>query len=114
MCHVEAKEAADVSDSSSDESSLHHVTVGDKATGSFKASLHDTRRNYDNSNYCPGVSPTGGILRVRAPFENKTFPNLQFHSDKCCSPFICILYMFTLYLALPKRETILNVLSLLF
>lgn len=28
--------------------------------------------------------------------------------------FICILYMFTLYLALPKRETILNVLSLLF
>lgn len=28
--------------------------------------------------------------------------------------FICILYMFTLYLALPNRETILNVLSLLF
>lgn len=109
MCHGEAKEAfLSVSESSNDESSLHHITPGDKA------SLRDTRRNYNSSNYCSGVPPTGDVLRLCAPLENKTFSYLQFHSDKCCSPFICILYMFTLYLALPKRETILNVLSSLF
>lgn len=43
------------------------------------------------------------------PFENRAFSSL-FHFDK----FFCILYVFTLYLALPKRETILNVLSSLF
>lgn len=47
-------------------------------------------------------------------FENKApfWSNVSFLQVSFL--FICILYMFTLYLALPNRETILNVLSLLF
>lgn len=51
----------------------------------------------------------------RVAFE-KTGPFLVacFILTKELFPFICVSYMFTLYLTLPKRKTILNVLSLLF
>lgn len=48
------------------------------------------------------------------PFENRAFPFAAVSFWRVLLPFVCILYMFTLYLALPKRETLLNVLSLLF
>lgn len=70
--------------------------------------------NYNESKHCPKFFLIGDILHMCIPFENRTFSYLPFHFDKSCSFFFCILYMFTLYLALPKRETILNVLSLLF
>lgn len=62
--------------------------------------------------FSSSAQPTWVLLCIS--FENKApfWSNVSFLQVSFL--FICILYMFTLYLALPNRETILNVLSLLF
>lgn len=119
-CHREgffSPSTADVSESSNSESSLQQISHGDKATQRIPAVC----REHIISNcwwgfrfffFSSSAQPTWVLLCIS--FENKApfWSNVSFL--QVLFLFICILYMFTLYLALPNRETILNVLSLLF
>lgn len=62
--------------------------------------------------FSSSAQPTGLFLCIS--FENKApfWSTVSFLQVSFL--LVCILYMFTLYLALPNKETILNVLSLLF
>lgn len=66
----------------------------------------------DSNNSCSGPFWTSDLARCF--WKTGPFLVACFILTKELFPFICVSYMFTLYLTLPKRKTILNVLSLLF
>lgn len=112
---------ADVSESSNSESSLQQISHSDKATQRIPAVCRERSEKTHYQQllvrvwflfFSSSAQPTWVLLCIS--FENKApfWSNVSFLQVSFL--FICILYMFTLYLALPNRETILNVLSLLF
>lgn len=124
-CHREgfffSPSTADVSESSNNESSLQQISHGDKATQRIPAVCRERSEKTHYQQllvrvcfflFFSSAQPTWVLLCIS--FENKApfWSNVSFLQVSFL--FICILYMFTLYLALPNRETILNVLSLLF